>query len=72
VIEHKIGRQNKMPLLIYIYKIICVLRTGLSEKELNLFKQPNEPSSDAIRKKHNKWIKLGVYHKVARQLQIFG
>ena len=59
--KHITGRQNKMPLMFYINKIICVLRTkkykiffpienykiifgtGISWKDLDLFKQPNEP-----------------------------
>jgi len=67
--KHNTGRQNKMPLMFYINKIICVLRTGISWKDLDLFKQPNEPSSDTIRKKHNKWIKLGVYDQIVKQLE---
>jgi len=41
--KHNTGRQNKMPLMFYINKIICVFGTGISRKDLDLFKQPNEP-----------------------------
>lgn len=67
--KSKLGRKNIRNISFYINKIICVLFTGISWKELDLFKNIGDPTSEAIRKKHNKWLKLGIYDKVHKEIE---
>lgn len=67
-IGKSVGRPNMKDIPFYIKHIINVLFSGISWRDLDLFLDNDCPKSDAIRKKHNKWMKLGIYDKVHREM----
>ena len=66
--KNNVGRKNKFELVFYVENILKILFTGISWANLSLFIYEKKITVDAIRKKFNKWVSMGIFNLVHIEL----